>query len=322
MTPTPRVIVVGAGPYALSTALRLRRAGIEASLYGEVMGFWQAMPRGMLLRSYRKSSNIADPERAFTLDAYEQQTGKPLGTPVSLEGFVDYGMWFREQAGIDVDPRRVADVGRNGDGFEVLLDDGERLRASAVIVAAGIAPFASKPSIFQELDPELVTHTSEHREFGMFKGQRVLVVGAGQSALEAAVFLEAAGAEAELLVRRQELRFLHGEGLNEAGGLVADVLYPEWGVGPPGLNWLMGRPGVYRCIPRRLAEPMAYRAIRPAASVHLRDRLAGVTITTGTTPSAATRRERVSSRVPRRRDRACRRSRRPWYGLSDRSVPV
>ncbi len=282
-----RVVILGAGPYGLSTALHLRAAGIEASVFGEVMGFWRVMPRGMLLRSYRKASSIGDPGRRLTLDAYERSTGRALGTPVSLEGFVDYGMWVREQGGIDVDPRRVAAVRRDGRGFDVELDDGERLEASAVVVAAGIAPFAWKPPIFAELDPERVTHTSEHCDFDAFRGRRVLVIGAGQSALEAATFLREAGSETELVVRRAELRFLHGEGLNEAGGLLADLLYPEWAVGPPGLNLLMGRPALYRAIPRGLAERMAYRAIRPAASVHLRDRLAGVTITTGRAPTAA-----------------------------------
>jgi cation diffusion facilitator CzcD-associated flavoprotein CzcO len=251
------------------------------------MGFWRSMPRGMYLRSYRKASSIGDPDRALNLDTYEAKAGKKLGAPISLEDFIDYGTWYQRQAGIDVDSRRVDHLARNGKGFELSLTDGERLGAEAVVVAAGIAPFAWKPAIFEGLDSGRVTHTSEHRDFDGFRGRRVLIVGAGQSAFEAAVFLNEAGAKTELLVRRPTLRFLRGEGLNESGGLMADLLYPEWAVGPPGINLLMGRPGLYRCVPRRLAEPLAYRAIRPAVSVHLRPRLAGVTITTSRAPVSA-----------------------------------
>lgn len=282
-----RVAIVGAGPYSLSTALYLRRAGVVSRVFGEVMGFWRAMPRGMYLRSYRKASSISDPDRALNLDAYEAHLGRKLGAPISLADFSEYGTWYQQQSGVDVDPRQVELVARNGNGFHVTLGDGEELEADSVVVAAGIAPFAWRPDIFAGLDGGRVTHTSEHRDFNGFEGRRVLVVGAGQSAFEAAVFLNETGADTEVLVRRPTTRYLHGEGLNEAGGLMADLLYPEWAVGPPGINLLMGRPGVYRCLPRRLAEPMAYRAIRPAVSVHLQPRLEGVTITTGKSPVSA-----------------------------------
>jgi Pyridine nucleotide-disulphide oxidoreductase len=294
---TTRVAIVGAGPYALSTALFLQRAGVESRVLGEVMGFWQSMPSGMFLRSYRKASSIADPDRELTLDAYERKTGKQLGTPITLEGFIEYGGWFQRQAGIEVDARRVERLAADGNRFELGLSDGEMLGAEAVVVAAGIAPFTWRPPLFEGLGPGLASHTSEHRDYDVFRGRRVLVVGAGQSALEAAALLAAAGAaDIELLVRRPALRFLHGEGLNEAGGLLADLLYPEWAVGPPGINLVVGRPRLYRLIPPVLAEPLAYRAIRPAASAHLRDRLAGVKVTTSKAPVAA-RQENGAVRV-------------------------
>ena len=88
----------------------------------------------------------------------------------------------------------------------VQLKDGETIDVANVVVAAGIGAFAMRPSIFEGIgEDELVSHTSEVRDFGPFAGKRVLVVGAGQSALEAAVFLKEAGAETELVVRRPEL---------------------------------------------------------------------------------------------------------------------
>ena len=145
-------MIVGAGPYALSTAAFLRRAGVEPRVFGEVMGFWNAMPRGMYLRSARKASSIADPDRALRLEGYEASIGRKLTVPTTLEDFIDYGRWFREQVGVEVDPRRVTHVA-NGAGFRVTTDDGEEIQAAHVVVAVGIEPFAWKPEMFDGLRP-------------------------------------------------------------------------------------------------------------------------------------------------------------------------
>ena len=65
------------------------------------------------------------------------------------------------------------------------------------------------------------------------------------------------------------------------------MLYPEWSVGPPGINLLMGRSAVYRVLPAAVAAPLAYRAIRPAASLHLKRRIEGVQATVGRAIAAA-----------------------------------
>ncbi len=55
------VAVIGAGPHGLSSALHLRRAGVQAQVFGDCMGFWRTMPEGMFLRSNWSASNIAEP---------------------------------------------------------------------------------------------------------------------------------------------------------------------------------------------------------------------------------------------------------------------
>ena len=112
MIASARVAIIGAGPYALSTALYLRRAGVEARVFGEVMGFWHAMPKGMFLRSYRKASSIADPDRALTLDAYEAKTGSEARGTDPSRRFAEYGSWFREQSG---DRGRLRDWSTRGE---------------------------------------------------------------------------------------------------------------------------------------------------------------------------------------------------------------
>ena len=88
-------------------------AGIETVSFGEPLESWYAhMPAGMLLRSRRRSSHIADPRQALTIGAYERASGSRVSDPtITLEEFVDYGRWFQRTAVPDVDPRRVTAVG-------------------------------------------------------------------------------------------------------------------------------------------------------------------------------------------------------------------
>jgi lysine/ornithine N-monooxygenase len=57
------------------------------------------------------------------------------------------------------------------------------------------------------------------------------------------------------------------------------LLYPRTDVGPPGLNWIVATPGLFRLLPRRLRDPIAVRCIRPAAASWLVDRLDEVELT-------------------------------------------
>ena len=288
MSARPPVAIVGAGPYALATAAHLRHAGVEAQLYGEVMGFWRTMPAGMLLRSYRRASNIADPEGALTLAGFERAVGRSVPSPISLTDFIEYGEWFARESAAAVDPRFVTRLARADGGFALELADGTSVVAERVVLATGIAPYPWTPPMYAGLDAALVSHTSAHSDYGAFAGRRVAVVGGGQSALESAVLLNEAGAETELIVRRPSLRFLRGEQFYDTGRL-SDILYPGWGVGPPGLNWVMGRPALFRLLPAPLAAPCARRAIRPAGAAWIAPRLAaGVRVTTSRAIAAAT----------------------------------
>jgi glycine/D-amino acid oxidase-like deaminating enzyme len=92
------VIVIGAGPYGLSTASHLRAKGRAVRVFGKPMDFWQnQMPKGMLLRSPWDGSHIGDPAGAFSLDRYEASLGKTLERRLPLEDFVRYGNWFQSE---------------------------------------------------------------------------------------------------------------------------------------------------------------------------------------------------------------------------------
>ena len=276
------VVVIGAGPYGLSTAAHLLRAGVNVRVFGEPMESWEHhMPTGMLLRSRWEASHIADPDHKLGLGSYESASGLERAEPVPLARFVDYGWWFQNQAVPVLEQRRVTRVSADPHDFRVELDDGETFRATRVVVAAGIVPFAWRPPQFDGLPPALVSHAVDNRDLGVFEGRRVAVVGRGQSALESAALLAEAGAEAEVLVRSDDVRWLKPEDFSDSTdpGLLR-YAHHKIALGHPATSWLAAWPGLFRQLPDRVHEPISYYYRKPAGADWLKPRLSGVPITT------------------------------------------
>lgn len=293
MTKNTHTAIIGAGPYGLAAAAHLRDAGINIHQFGRPMSFWQQhMPAGMFLRSSWAACHIADPHHSFSLDVYQASQGRQLTRPVPLDDFVSYGQWFQRAVVPDLDGRMVKAVSAVPGGFELELEDGDSLRASRVVVAAGISSFAHRPRLFHEVPPDLVSHASEHSNLGIFAGQSVLVVGAGQSATESAAILHKSGATVELVARREQINWLQRSGWLHRH--LGKILYPPTDVGPPGLNWIVAMPGVFQRFPEAAQRWIAYRSIGPAAAGWLKPRLAGVHMTMACSiASVAPRRDRV-----------------------------
>jgi Pyridine nucleotide-disulphide oxidoreductase len=276
------VAVVGAGPYGLSSAWHLRRAGVDVHVFGDPMAFWRDhMPCGMLLRSAWEASNIGDRRGELTLDAFKDDTKASFSRPVPLSDFIDYGLWFQRHAVPDVDRRAVERVETDGAGFRLTIDGAEPLRARRVVVAAGIGAFAARPGIFNGLPATLVSHSSDHTKLEKFRGHRLLVIGGGQSALESAALLHESGASVEVAVRAPRVVWLRGGTVQGKLGRAKPIFYGPTDVGPLGISRLLAHVGVSRRLPRLILSPMARRAIRPAGSRWLVERLAEVPITLG-----------------------------------------
>ena len=109
--PECEVSIIGAGPYGLAVAAHLRAAKIETRVFGRAMEFWKNnMPTGMLLRSSWDASHISDPSGMLTLDHYHDWLGMHPATRLSLDRFVNYGLWFQKQVVSDLDERQVLQV--------------------------------------------------------------------------------------------------------------------------------------------------------------------------------------------------------------------
>jgi cation diffusion facilitator CzcD-associated flavoprotein CzcO len=283
------VAVIGAGPYGLSAAAHLRAKGIAARVFGEPMEFWaHKMPEGMLLRSPRVASNLSDPDHAFTLEAYEAVSKKSPSAPVPLDTFVEYGRWFRHQLGSDLDQRTVLRVDRDSPGFRLILQDGEEIRVKHVVVAAGVGSFKKKPEVFENLSPQQAIHCYEGRDVRKFSGKRVVVIGAGQSALESAALMHEAHAQVEIIARQSRFNWIGQHPWLHNMGPISALLYSSHDIGPVGISRLVAYPKLVSYVPLKLRDKIRTRAVRAAGSRWLPPRLATVKMTTGRSVSQAT----------------------------------
>ncbi len=270
-------VIVGAGPYGLSLAAHLSAAGVTYRQFGMPMSLWRtAMPQGMYLKSQGFASNLADPDGMFTLAAFCAAAGRPYadyGLPVPLDTFVGYGRWFQSRAGLAVEESLVTDITRDGDRFQVTAGDCERVAARAVVVAVGVEHFAYVPEPLARLPSALCTHSSAHADLAPFRGRQVIVVGAGQSALESAALLHESGADVRVLVRERQLAW-NGEPLPAGRPLPQRLREPEAGLGSGWATWFYSNhPDLYRHLPSRTRAYRARTALGPAGACWLRYRV-------------------------------------------------
>lgn len=284
------VTVLGAGPYGLSAAAHLRNIkGLDVRVFGEPMEFWKCqMPEGMFLRSPWAASHLSDPAARRTFDHFRQDTGAPVPVPIPLDQFVQYGLWFQKQAVGEVDRRRITRIERDPKGFRLTLNDGESCVTRRVVVASGIGPFATRPEQFRHLPRHVVSHSSDQRAIQHFKGKRVVVVGAGQSALESAALIHEIGAEVEVIMRQPSVHWLGWRQRMERLGPLANLFYSRFDIGPAGVSRIVANPPMVKYFPRSTQTWFRTRALRPAGSRWLIDRLAHVPISTGRQVATAT----------------------------------
>ncbi len=200
------LLVIGAGPYALSTAALARDRGIDTVVVGHPMAFWREhMPAGMFLRSGPDWHLDASGEH--TLEAYLEERAIDPATvdPIPIRLFMDYCEWFQRVKGVDVCEQLVSDLVANGDRFQATLSDGERIDADAVVCAPGVRHYAHLPEWAASVPAGRAHHTCDLVRFDDFAGARVLIVGGRQSAYEWAALIREHGAERIDVVHRHDV---------------------------------------------------------------------------------------------------------------------
>jgi FAD-dependent urate hydroxylase len=290
------VAIIGAGPYGLSLAAHLRAAGVDYCQFGIPMHLWQAaMPKGMFLKSQGFASNISDPAGTHTLEAFCKATDRPYasyGLPVPLDTFVSYGQWFQSELGLSIEEALVTDMSRRDNAFELNLGNGERVLARKVVVAIGVEHFAYIPEPLSGLPATLCTHSSAHQDLAAFKGKDVIVVGAGQSALESAALLHEGGATVQVLARKNVVAW-NGEPLPLDRPLLQRLREPESGLGSGWATWFYSsHPDLFRRLPSNTRVYRARTALGPAGACWLRPRVEGqFPVQLGYTVASATTQE-------------------------------
>jgi hypothetical protein len=159
----------------------------------------------MFLKSEPYGSDLCSPDPGYLLGDYCRTAGEEYHDrviPVPIDRFISYGSWFADQLVPDVEDVEVVSLAQAPSGFLLRTAQEEAIKAARVVVATGILPFAQLPAQLEGFPTELVSHTSTHSDLSGFAGKEVLVLGAGQSALETAALLHEHGARVKLVIRQ------------------------------------------------------------------------------------------------------------------------
>ncbi len=267
------VVIIGAGPYALSLAAHLRALGVDFRIFGTPMHTWRAlMPRGMFLKSEWRASDLFDPVGSCTLEQFCAREGIVWGSPhspVPLETFTRYGLHFQQRFVPEVEDVMVTALDGEPSHFEVQLADGETLRVNQVVVATGMSHAAHVPRELTRLPAEVLSHSGRHHDLTRFTGRSVAVIGGGQSALETAALLHEAGAEVRLVTRNDVPSAGHRS-------LYQRLRRPMSKLGPGLGPWLYcNAPQLFRCLPQGVRIARVKSALGPAGAWWLKDRVVG-----------------------------------------------
>jgi FAD-dependent urate hydroxylase len=138
------------------------------------------------------------------------------------------------------------------------------------------------PDQVSDLPSELFSHTLTQHDLSYLENRRVMVVGGGQSALETAALLHELGADVDVVVRAEVVRWLTESSWKHTTPVVSSLLYSKPDVGPALASHLVAHPRLYTRMGMDRQLRLARRSVRPAGAGWLRPRLRDVPIRLGT----------------------------------------
>jgi hypothetical protein len=232
------------------------------------------MPSGMLLRSAWEETSLSAPNHAGGIDEWVSVTGARREEPIPLELFLRYSAWFAEQFVAQRDQSDVVSVEPAPHGYRLTTQAGSEVDASDLVVAVGVIPFVYVPASLSQLAIDPLTLASwDPDRMDRLAGKRLMVIGGGQSALEAAGLAAQAGAKVELVTRSRVHWFGDREPHYPRAPLrrrLYRLAYPAVGYGPPLLNRLVIHPDLFAALPDRVRRSLTRRLVRPGGSPWLR----------------------------------------------------
>jgi len=187
-------LVVGAGPAGLAAAACLKRVGIDAVVLEAAPALgnaWRHHYDRLRLHTVKQQSHL--PGMPFP---------KALPRYPSRAEVVAYLEAYAAHFGIVPRTNEAVRAVRAADGGFIVESARAVHRARAVVLAAGLNRIPNPERLpEQERFRGVRLHSSEYRNGDAFAGQRVLVVGAGNSGAEIALDLAERGARPTMAVR-------------------------------------------------------------------------------------------------------------------------
>ena len=189
------IVVIGAGPAGLALGACLKEKGLAPVLLEREQTVGSAWRR-----HYKRLALHTDKARS-SLPLYPLPKDAPRYVPrAEVVAYLD-----RYAAHFDLRPVFGAEVAATGPiqgGWQVTLRDGKTIDTRALVFATGVSEtpyYASWPGL--DAFPGQVQHSRDYRVPDDLPGQRVLVVGFGNSGGELAIDLCGVGRDVDMAVR-------------------------------------------------------------------------------------------------------------------------
>ncbi|SDL94212.1 thioredoxin reductase (NADPH) [Catalinimonas alkaloidigena] len=177
------VVVVGAGP-----------AGLAASVYAASEGLQVAT-----------IDALGPGGQAGTSSKIENYLGFPLG--ISGSELASQAYLQAQKFGCHISiPHEVKSLRFEGNVFQLSLASGHTLKSSTVIAATGAAYRKLSFPNLAMYEGRGVYYAATPMELQLVRGKEVIIVGGGNSAGQAAVFLSAHSSKVHLVIRGHDLR--------------------------------------------------------------------------------------------------------------------
>jgi thioredoxin reductase (NADPH) len=176
------VVIVGAGPAGLAAAVYAASEGLDA----------------LVLEA------TAPGGQAGTSSRIENYLGFPTG--ISGQELAGRAFMQAEKFGAELAiGRRAVRLDCDSMPYKVILDDGEVVRTRALIIASGVKYRKPELPELERFEGTGIFYSATHLEAQLCEKEEIAIVGGGNSAGQAAVFLSQSAASVRVLVRGEGL---------------------------------------------------------------------------------------------------------------------
>jgi len=199
------VAIVGGGVSGVAAAIEAKKAGLRYCVYEAAEPFATVVnfPKGKPIYTYPVGMTPSGGLQ-FRQDVHPKEQ---LLADLERE---------RREAGVEITSTRIERIERAGDRLVLHHADGERTEARRAIVAIGKSGAHRRLGVPGEELDKVFDRLHDPKDFA---GRKVLVLGGGDSAVETAVALAAAGAAVTLSYRRKSFGRPKAESLEQLRSL-------------------------------------------------------------------------------------------------------